>query len=160
MFKPMDLRGHTYGKLTPIELLPKIAGEKPKWLCRCSCGGTISVFAFNLRQGSTKQCEDCRHFKWTAEREQIVRTLRAQGETAKHIASVLGCSAYIVYSKLKQWKNDAARRAVKPDSGFRTYINSPCERKCLRCEKAFIAESRMNRLCRYCGPVVHGAAFV
>lgn len=79
MFKPMDLRGHTYGKLTPIELLPKIAGEKPKWLCRCSCGGTISVFAFNLRQGS-KQCEDCRHFKWTAEREQIVH---ASGHRAK-----------------------------------------------------------------------------
>ncbi|MEZ7136856.1 hypothetical protein [Komagataeibacter sp. SM21] len=160
MPKPMDLRGQKYGKLTVIELAPSGLGEKPKWRCKCECGGEFIASAFNLRQGDSTKCRDCRYFKWTADREGALRDLKAAGKTGKQIGELLGCSAYVVNSKLKQWKRDEARALMNPETGFRQHMNAPCKRACLRCGRSFEAESRVNRLCSACGPFVRGAAFI
>lgn len=55
-----NLIGNTYGRLTVIspaekKVLP--SGAKiAMWLCKCSCGNTKAVSAYNLKIGKTKSC--------------------------------------------------------------------------------------------------------
>lgn len=49
-----DLTGKTFNRLTVIERDNSRKGVY--WLCKCSCGNTISVRAYNLTSGSTKSC--------------------------------------------------------------------------------------------------------
>lgn len=50
-----DLTGQKYNRLTVI----RRDTSKPKgvyWICKCDCGNTVSVRAYNLTSGSTKSC--------------------------------------------------------------------------------------------------------
>lgn len=50
-----DLIGQVFGKLTVIELDQESSGRR-KWICKCSCGNTVSVREYNLKSGNTKSC--------------------------------------------------------------------------------------------------------
>ena len=50
-----DLIGQVFGKLTVIELDKESSGRR-KWICKCSCGNTVSVREYNLKSGNTKSC--------------------------------------------------------------------------------------------------------
>lgn len=51
MPKLLDLTGHKYGLLTPLEYK---GGSY--WLCRCDCGETALVTAGRMRSGNTTSC--------------------------------------------------------------------------------------------------------
>lgn len=53
--KVVDLTGQVFGKLTVIELDQESSGGR-KWICKCSCGNTVSVREYNLKSGNTKSC--------------------------------------------------------------------------------------------------------
>lgn len=50
-----DLTEQVFGKLTVIELDQESSGRR-KWICKCSCGNTVSVRECNLKSGNTKSC--------------------------------------------------------------------------------------------------------
>ena len=50
-----DLIGQVFGKLTVIEL-DQESSDRRKWICKCSCGNTVSVREYNLKSGNTKSC--------------------------------------------------------------------------------------------------------
>ena len=52
MGKFINLTGQRFGRLTAIKYLP----EEHKWLCRCNCGKTTKVNAYDLRSGHTQSC--------------------------------------------------------------------------------------------------------
>lgn len=58
--KHEDLTGKIFGKLTALYLDEKktVRGKQNKtyWMCRCDCGNEKSVFAYNLKRGSTISC--------------------------------------------------------------------------------------------------------
>lgn len=48
--------GEKYGRLTVIENLGKDERGNLKWLCRCDCGGEVSVINRKLGSGHTQSC--------------------------------------------------------------------------------------------------------
>lgn len=50
-----DITGHRFGKLTAISRTQN-KGKKPVWVCRCDCGGSITVIRSNLLTGNTVSC--------------------------------------------------------------------------------------------------------
>lgn len=68
----IDMRGQQFGRLTVVERKGSIYG-KPAWLCACSCGATVVVYAASLRKGHTRSC-GC----W--QREVVRETVRARAE--------------------------------------------------------------------------------
>lgn len=50
-----DLTEQVFGKLTVIGLDQESSGRR-KWICKCSCGNTVSVREYNLKSGNTKSC--------------------------------------------------------------------------------------------------------
>lgn len=55
-----DLTGQKFGRLTVIELAPKVPDKNghclTKWRCLCECGNYIDVKPCNLLSGNTKSC--------------------------------------------------------------------------------------------------------
>lgn len=61
--KPDDLTGRKFGWLTVIEPCePTEKARGPMWLCRCSCGREVEVYARSLRMGDRKACGVGHHF--------------------------------------------------------------------------------------------------
>ena len=60
MRKARDLTGQTFGRLTVLKqaghYVEPSGQQKLLYLCRCSCGNTVTVRANNLRAGRTKSC--------------------------------------------------------------------------------------------------------
>lgn len=60
MRKSKDLTGQTFGRLTVVKqagyYVQPSGQKKLLYLCKCSCGNTITVRADNLRKGHTKSC--------------------------------------------------------------------------------------------------------
>ena len=56
-----DLTGQKFGELTVLGLDNSYVRKRReyKWICQCSCGKQISVFAGNLRKGNTTRCRKC-----------------------------------------------------------------------------------------------------
>ena len=52
----VDLTGKVFGHLTVLRRDESVTGGKAKWICRCICGNTVSVFSSSLRSGKTKSC--------------------------------------------------------------------------------------------------------
>ena len=50
---PNDISGKVFGRLTAIKLAP---GKPAKWECVCSCGANVTVFAKNIKRGTTLSC--------------------------------------------------------------------------------------------------------
>ena len=48
--------GCTYTRLTVISLAERKHKNRPRYLCRCSCGGQITVDHYHLVNGHTKSC--------------------------------------------------------------------------------------------------------
>lgn len=55
MGKFIDLTGRRFGRLTVIERDTSRKG-RAHWFCKCDCGNVVSVYSFNLRNGTTKSC--------------------------------------------------------------------------------------------------------
>ena len=53
--KKINLIGMEFGMLTVIAEAESRKG-KARWLCRCVCGNTVTVNAYDLRSGNTKTC--------------------------------------------------------------------------------------------------------
>ncbi len=87
----LNLIGHRYGSLTPVERLSDIPW-RGYWLCACDCGGTTRVRTNNLRTGSVKSC-GCLQIQRT--REANYRHGERTNETSEHIswrAMILRCT--------------------------------------------------------------------
>jgi len=52
----IDLTGHKYGRLTVLEMAPRVKGKGVEWVCRCDCGKEAVVLSNSLRRGNTKSC--------------------------------------------------------------------------------------------------------
>lgn len=52
--RPLDLRGHVFGRLTVCESTRK--GKAVAWICSCTCGATHTVTTTLLTQGLTRSC--------------------------------------------------------------------------------------------------------
>lgn len=51
-----DLSGRRFGMLTVIQHDKNYRGKSTKWICKCDCGKTVSVFRTALIVGRTKSC--------------------------------------------------------------------------------------------------------
>ena len=63
-----DLTNQKFGRLTAIKRIK--SKKNAKWLCKCDCGNTVEVYAFNLTRGNTKSC-GCYHKDRTSEAKLI-----------------------------------------------------------------------------------------
>ncbi len=53
----VDIKGQSYGRLVVLKRHPKnTAAGKARWVCRCSCGQTLTVIGGDLRSGRTQSC--------------------------------------------------------------------------------------------------------
>ena len=57
-YKPIDLTGLKFGRLTVVERVENSKGKwpKPRYLCKCDCGNLTTVSAGNLRSTHVKSC--------------------------------------------------------------------------------------------------------
>jgi len=60
--KKQDLTGQKFGKLTVIRKGESI-GKNTAWLCKCDCGNTKNILAYNLTEGKSKSCGCVRGIK-------------------------------------------------------------------------------------------------
>ena len=51
-----DLTGRVFSRLTVIDCVGKLKGNRYTWLCKCQCGKETLVRAFQLKGGRTKSC--------------------------------------------------------------------------------------------------------
>lgn len=57
----IDLVGQRFTRLVVLYRSPQNnSSDKPRWMCRCDCGQTITVSGLLLRDGRTTSC-GCRH---------------------------------------------------------------------------------------------------
>lgn len=55
MSAPIDLTGHTYGRLTVLhEAMP--SAYPRRWVCRCACGTIKTILGASMRKGLTQSC--------------------------------------------------------------------------------------------------------
>lgn len=75
-----DLVGQVFGKLTVIDLDQESSGIR-KWICKCSCGNTVSVREYNLKSGNSQSCGCTRREKSTVRNLNVkeVKTRDNQG---------------------------------------------------------------------------------
>lgn len=75
-----DLIGQVFGKLTVIDLDQESSGRR-KWICKCSCGNTVSVREYNLKSGNSQSCGCTRREKSTVRNLNVkeVKTRDNQG---------------------------------------------------------------------------------
>lgn len=52
----IDLTGQVFGNLTALRRDESATGGKARWICRCTCGNTVSILSDSLRSGKTKSC--------------------------------------------------------------------------------------------------------
>lgn len=57
--KLKDISGKTFGSLTALREYSRMAGNKPVWVCRCTCGIEIAVPYNALVGGSVTDCGVC-----------------------------------------------------------------------------------------------------
>lgn len=58
-----DYTGRSYGSLVVEKFAGRDKGRKALWLCRCACGGTITVQGSHLNNGSVISCGHIRREK-------------------------------------------------------------------------------------------------
>lgn len=63
-----DLSGKRFGMLTVVQHDKSYSGKNTKWICKCDCGKTVSVFRTALIVGRTKSC-GCYNISRTIERQ-------------------------------------------------------------------------------------------
>ena len=56
MGKFVDLTGQRFGRLVAIKLLTSKGAKRPKWLCKCDCGGYVTTIGKSLRNGDCTSC--------------------------------------------------------------------------------------------------------
>jgi hypothetical protein len=56
MAKALDLRGQVFDRLTALHREENDSRGRARWLCRCSCGGSTTAIAADLRNGNTRSC--------------------------------------------------------------------------------------------------------
>ncbi len=54
--KIKNLIGQRFGRLSVLKMDTHVKGRHLKWICRCDCGKTVSVYGLNLGRGLTKSC--------------------------------------------------------------------------------------------------------
>ena len=72
MSKPMDLRGHKYNMLTPIEPTGEKKWGKIIWKCSCDCGNYAEYITAQIRSGSVVSCGCSRSKTWQKKAEVLI----------------------------------------------------------------------------------------
>ena len=83
----MDLTGQKFGRLTAIRIERAVISPRPKWLCKCDCGGTAICSTFNLRSGVSTSC-GCKKV------EHAAKLNRSHGQT--------GTRTYKIWKQIRQ----------------------------------------------------------
>ncbi len=94
----IDMVGQIIGRLTVVARDASRTGGQAHWLCRCECGGEVSVNGSNLRRGHTKSC-GC------YEREQRGSSQRKHGLSASR--------EYTIWRDMIRRCTDPRRRAYR-----------------------------------------------
>lgn len=71
MSKPMDLRGHKYNMLMPIEPTGERKWGKIVWKCRCECGNYAEYTTSAIRSGRVVSCGCSRTKTWQKKAEKM-----------------------------------------------------------------------------------------
>lgn len=102
MSKPMDLRGHKYNMLTPIEPTGEKKWGKIIWKCRCDCGNYAEYTTSAIRSGHVVSCGCSRTKTWQKKAEKM------NGEKFGRLT---------VVKPLKERKNGAVQYLCKCECG-------------------------------------------
>jgi hypothetical protein len=51
-----NLAGQTFGRLTVVHHVGRSRHWQAQWLCTCSCGNHVAVYAYSLKEGHTSSC--------------------------------------------------------------------------------------------------------
>lgn len=78
--KMIDITGQKFGRLYVIERDKIKKGRRTGafWKCRCDCGNIVTVYGYDIRQGSVRSC-GCLHH------DQLVNRLRSHGMTGTRL---------------------------------------------------------------------------
>lgn len=95
--KREDLSGYVFGELTVLRF-DMYYKKSPKWLCKCSCGKEIYVFANGLKSGFTKNCGSAFHSKHIGEKfgrlTVLPDAIPRNGSTSKKYLCRCDCGKY------------------------------------------------------------------
>jgi len=56
----IDMTGKVCGRWTVIKRAKNGSGRRARWLCECECGNKKELDGYNLRNGLTTKCDECR----------------------------------------------------------------------------------------------------
>jgi hypothetical protein len=76
-----DLVGEVFGELKVLSLYSSDDKTRRRWLCQCSCGKTIVVSTYKLREKITKSC-GCKLYESAENSIMTGRRLAKRGESA------------------------------------------------------------------------------
>jgi len=77
--------GTRFERLTVVNLLGRIAGKGPVYLCKCDCGNEVTAYENNLKQGSKKSC-GCMHTD--VARENVAKGIAANFVGGTNLGSI------------------------------------------------------------------------
>lgn len=109
--------GDEFGALTALHRDATYGGHHTKWVCRCECGTTKSVFSTSLRSGESKSC-GCltyanREAQWNAKSEAYKEHWKSQCNTRTH-----GLTNHPIY---QSWGDMKARCANATHKWYPSY---------------------------------------
>ena len=95
-----DLTGNTYGTLKVIGVDPEKCTYPVHFLCKCSCGKTISVISFSLTCGRTKNCKECGYKKSQKVSDDILIEIYSRLNNVWEVAKEVGMCGQSVHERL------------------------------------------------------------
>lgn len=110
-----DLTGLQFGKLTVVSRGPNTRHNKPTWNVECSCGGTKTVSAAHLKNGTTKSC-GCSRQEFMLYAGEVRRRNRPAGQSA--ITELIG--------RYSNRANQANRKFKLTREQFISIVTSNC----------------------------------
>lgn len=83
MGKFADLTGQRFGRLTVVARVENYKDGHARWICKCDCGKTTTVFSMLLTQGKTQSC-GCLAAEMASKRAAVRNTTHGKTDTRLH----------------------------------------------------------------------------